>query len=87
MKKAKKVKALTEPPQDLIAQTKATEALSVVHTLLHKGAYHAKELPSLTSAIAFITSLHAQSLAKALKHPQADLIPELKSIKDHEKSV
>lgn len=82
---AKKKSKGLEPSKELLMRVKATEALQLTHVLLHKGSFHFKQHHELNQAIAFITSLHAQSLALALKDPQADLIPSLKAIKDQEK--
>ncbi len=75
-----------EIPEDLKNKWAAVEACATVHHLLQTGTFTHRFNTSLTASLAFMAKLHENSVADALLHPQAELIPELKAILEQEKA-
>lgn len=74
--------AFVEIPSDLQSQLNAVKALAATYNLLDKGLYPASHHQVVAETIAFIRSLHEQALQVAIDHPSADLVPELKQLKE-----
>jgi len=71
-------------PQDLQGKISALKALTTVHSLLVSGLFQVKHHEIINESMKFISSLHAQVMAEASSHPDADLVPELKAHKNQE---
>jgi len=71
-------------PKDLDDQVKALRAIATTHNLLDSGRFTHQELPLIITSLKFLRSLHKQVLDSASIHPDAHLVPELKSLKEKE---
>lgn len=70
-----------EIEKDLQDQLGALRAIATAHNLLDKGVYSHSQLPAVSLSLEFLRSLHTSTVAQAVQHPQADLIPELVQFK------
>lgn len=88
IKKATKLKAVKtaakepEIPKDLQDKWGAVEAVATVHGLLQKGMFPYNCMTIVGASLEFIARLHENTVNEALKHPQSDLIPQLKALKE-----
>jgi uncharacterized protein YdeI (YjbR/CyaY-like superfamily) len=71
-----------EIPKDLSEKWGAVEATATTFNLMQKGTFTASYMTVLNASLSFLQKLHEQTVEDALKHPKADLIPELKAIKE-----
>lgn len=71
-----------EIPEDLKAQWGAVEACAVAFNTLQAGTFTHRYMSVLNASLAFLQKLHEQSVDAALAHPQSDLIPELKTLRE-----
>ena len=74
--------AAPEVPKDLQVQVATARAFAECHKLLARGHFRASDLIALDSALSFVAGIHQEALSRALAHPQADLVPELKAMKE-----
>lgn len=72
----------TTIPKDLQDSYNAAKSLALTHDLLIFGNYKYEDMARLTIAVAFIKSLHAQTMEALIGHPQSDLIEEIKTYKE-----
>lgn len=70
--------------QELLNKVSALRAIVTTHNLLQEGNFNLAAMPALQASVEFLKSLHAQVSEDALKHPQADLIEDLKQLKSHQ---
>lgn len=68
--------------KELLDMVGSLRAIATCHNLLDKGHFQAHQLQAIMLSMDFLKSLHIQAVTQALAHPQADLIPELKALKD-----
>lgn len=86
-KKAKKVKAPLIPeapkaeviPKDLQDQWSAVEAVATAFTCLDKACLPHNYGAAVKQSLGFLGKLHEQTIEACIKHPQAHMIPELKT--------
>ncbi len=71
-----------EIDQDLSQKIAGLKALAATHTILNRGSFPISLHSTVEQSIDFMQSLHEQLLSEAILHPQADLVPELKLLKD-----
>lgn len=79
-----KTKEVALVPKDLQDQWGALEAVATAFNVLDKGLYPHSYASAVKLSLQFLGKLHEQSVELALKHPQAHMIPELKSLKEKE---
>jgi hypothetical protein len=74
----------TQPkiPKDLQDQWGAVEACGTAFNIMQKGTYTHEYLEAVRMSLAFLAKLHEQTVERALTHPEAALIPQLKEILD-----
>lgn len=77
-KKTKEVKLV---PKDLQDQMGAIEAIATAFNCLDKGMFPHSYLQAVRMSAQFLAKLHEQTVSKALEHPQAHMIEELKVAK------
>lgn len=65
-------------PHDLQSQYNATKALVTIHELLSQTPFPRTYWNTVNSSIKFIEDLHRQSYLELEKHPEVNLIPEMK---------
>lgn len=65
----------------LKAQLGAIRGVATAHNLLDKGLFNHQAAEAVRLSLDFLRSLHLQLVEEAIKHPQADLIPELSQYK------
>jgi hypothetical protein len=75
-----KTKVVEVIPQDLKDQWGAITALATAANVINKGYYPHHYASVARSSIAYIAELHKTMVEKALTHPQAHMISELKEI-------
>jgi len=82
-KNAARKKAKTENtlPKDLEDLLGSTRALSTIHALLQRGMFPVQEHVAIVTSIKFVETLHKESLALAMAHPEAGKSPELNALK------
>lgn len=73
---------VVEIPKDLQASLSSLKAIKQTHNLLQSGSFPFGFNDAIVSSLAFLESLHKQLVDEAIKHPQADLVPELKTLKE-----
>lgn len=85
-KKPLKVQAVADQtpaiPQDLKDKMGAVEATATAFNLLEKGHFPHSYASAIRSSLHFLQKLHEQCVEDALKHPDADLVPELKTARE-----
>jgi hypothetical protein len=69
--------AVKQPAQDLVDKVQATKALVTTHSLLGIGMFQHRHSEALQQSIDFLAALHKQILTECLKHPDANLVPDL----------
>jgi hypothetical protein len=74
--------AAPEIPKDLSDKWGAVAACATACNVLRSGMYSPEWLQAVTASHAFLLKLHEQAMTDILGHPQCDLIPELKEIKE-----
>lgn len=85
-RKLKSVESKSAIPKDLEDKWGAVQAVATTHNLLQKGLYTHDYASAVKASLGFLLKLHEQTVEDALTHPQAHLIPELKTIQDQEKA-
>lgn len=60
----------------------AMKCIATAHNLLDKGLFHHAQAQAVMDSLVFLRSLHSQVKTQALAHPESDLIPELKAMKE-----
>ncbi len=60
----------------------AMKCIATAHNLLDKGLFKHTEAQAVIDSVVFLRSLHQQVKDQALAHPECDLIPELKEMKE-----
>lgn len=73
-------------PEDLKNQWGAIQSIEQVFHCLQTGTFTHRFMPMLKASLAFVSTLHEQMVDKALFHPQAFMIPQLKKELDTRKS-
>lgn len=68
----------SEIPEDLQKAWNAVECIATTCNLLQKGSFPVTYHKAIAECVAFQVRLHQNMVEEALKHPQANLIPELK---------
>ncbi len=85
VKKPKKSSAVPPIPEiskemnDLYA---AMKCIATAHNLLDGGLFKHTHAQAVMDSLLFLKSLHQQVRDQALAHPECDLIPELKGMKE-----
>jgi hypothetical protein len=79
--------ASPEIPKELSDKWGAVQACSNVHHLLQKGHFEHKYAKLIDVSLEFLGKLHENCIEEALKHPDADLIPELKEVRELKEKV
>lgn len=75
--KLAKTEEPVEIPEDLKNQWGAVRATAVTFECLKYGHFTHANMSAVENSLQFVKNLYDQSLEVALKHPQANLIPEL----------
>lgn len=79
--KPKAVKAVQDSPpipQDLQDQWKACETCAMAYHVFQEGSFRPRFQKAVDDILKFLKELHTSQVRATAKHPQADLIPELK---------
>ncbi len=66
-------------PKDLQAQWEAIGAVATAFACLNKGHFSFDYLAPVRGSLFFLQQMYSNCVTEALKHPQADMIPELKN--------
>lgn len=74
-------------PEDLQKKWQAVEAAATACHLLQEGHFKYAYNRALGASIAFLQALHQNCVEECLKHPKAELIPELKAELEKQKDV
>ncbi len=87
-----KKNAKPKPPEPQVSKDMqdlymAMRHISIAHTLLDRGSFRHTEHQAVNDSLIFLQSLHAQVKEKAWAHPEVDLIPELKQIREKEREA
>lgn len=83
----KKAKAPEEPKisKEMNEFYSAMKCIATAHNLLDTGLFKHTQAQAVHDSLVFFRSLHAQVKEKAFEHPECDLIPELKNMKEQER--
>jgi hypothetical protein len=76
--------ATPELPKDLQAQAYTIRAFAQTFNMLQDGLFPTTHFSSVQSCLGFLKEVHAQAVSRAAGHPQADLVPELKTFKEQQ---
>ena len=71
-----------EVPTDLQEKVGALRATATIHNLLQQGSFKSSYHQAIELSVKFIESLHKQLMDEAIQHPDADLVPDLKAVKE-----
>jgi len=68
-------------PKDLQEQWDACKTVSTAFNVMQNGSYAHMYMKALDFSLCWLKGLHEEFVDKALKHPQAHMISELREIK------
>lgn len=85
IKPAKKPnKKNSDIPEDLKNKWGAVEAAATTFSVIQKGMWTHEWHTNVKNSLMWVAKLHEQCVESALEHPKADLIPELKKLKEEQ---
>jgi hypothetical protein len=74
--------AKPEIPKDLSDKWGSVEAVATTFNLMQKGAFPHSYQAAVGASLVFLSKLHESCVEAALAHPESDLIPQLKELKN-----
>lgn len=86
-RKLRSVKKTELPKEPVISKEMqefyaAMKCIATAHNLLDTGLFKHTQAQAVADSLVFLRSLHQQVKTQALAHPECDLVPELKAMKE-----
>ena len=68
--------------KDLLDKVQCLRAIATCHNLIDKGLYPHNQAELVKQSIDFLRVLHSNLVTEVIVHPEADLVPEIKALKE-----
>jgi hypothetical protein len=85
--KSKKTPKEKQPPKDLLDKWACVQATSTAFTVVDKAYLPHSYHTVLKATLSFLSKLHEQCMEDVLKHPDCDMISEVREIKKQEQEA